>query len=649
MRSRLPLLALTVLLALWATPAAAHAPLDPLGTSRLAGDGTLDSGIEVHGHEIAAQHGRKEGHLPASRRNVELVGRLRVPGAGAGRIADVGAHGRYAYLGAFREPRCRRGGVYVVDIRNPARPRPAGFIGAAPGSFVGEGVQVVRLNTSAFRGELLVHNNEICQPENPKAVGGISLVDVRNPRRPRKLVDGVGDRSFPDGTESPTAHQVHSAFVWQDGPRAFVVMVDDEESADVDIMEITDPRNPKLISETNLNAFGVEQPDVHGESSFLHDMVVKRIRGVQTMLASYWDGGYVQLNVNDPARPLPIAHTDFAKADPQRAARGQGVSSEGNAHQAEYDRRNRYFLAADEDFDPFRITARLTSGSDQGREFMAVQGQPVTPLATGGSKDEDEEDDGSKIDSDTSLVGTTAFIGMACDDASVPAASSTGASVAVVERGICTFTDKARRAAAAGYKGAVVFNRAGPDGGCEELASIVLDGEVPFLLVGRSEGFRLLGAFDPDSYRCTSEEGEDGGEDTPAPPVGTRGASVDIRAQFDGWGYVHLYDRRTQREVDTWSIREAQSKRYAQGFGDLSVHEVATDPDDTGLAYFSHYAGGFRVARFGPRGIREVGRYIDAKGSNFWGVQVHKHPNGRKYVLASDRDSGLVVFRYTGP
>jgi hypothetical protein len=124
--------------------------------------------------------------------------------------------------------------------------------------------------------------------------------------------------------------------------------------------------------------------------------------------------------------------------------------------------------------------------------------------------------------------------------------------------------------------------------------------------------------------------------------------AVDIRAEFDGWGYVHLYERATNREVDTWAIPEAQSKRYAEDFGDLSVHEVATDPDDPGLAYFSYYAGGFRVVRFGPRGIREVGRYIARGGNNFWGVEVHRHPNGRKYVLASDRDSGIWIFRYTG-
>jgi hypothetical protein len=31
-----------------------------------------------------------------------------------------------------------------------------------------------------------------------------------------------------------------------------------------------------------------------GEAAFLHDVTVKEIDGVQTMLLSYWDGGWVR-------------------------------------------------------------------------------------------------------------------------------------------------------------------------------------------------------------------------------------------------------------------------------------------------------------------------------------------------------------------
>ncbi|MEJ7717064.1 MAG: hypothetical protein WKF31_03525 [Thermoleophilaceae bacterium] len=115
---------------------------------------------------------------------------------------------------------------------------------------------------------------------------------------------------------------MHSAFMWQQGGRAFVVMVDDEEAADVDIMEITDPRRPRLVSETDLNALGVEQPRVNGEQSFLHDMTVKRIRGVQTMLASYWDGGYVAARRERPGAPTAdLEHRLRGAGPPARRAR----------------------------------------------------------------------------------------------------------------------------------------------------------------------------------------------------------------------------------------------------------------------------------------------------------------------------------------
>jgi hypothetical protein len=84
------------------------------------------------------------------------------------------------------------------------------------------------------------------------------------------------------------------------------------------------------------------------------------------------------------------------------------------------------------------------------------------------------------------------------------------------------------------------------------------------------------------------------------------------------------------------------------GFGDLSVHEVATSPQRADLAYFSYYAGGLRVAKIANDQLTEVGHYIDVGGNNFWGVQVFTGPDGKEYVAASDRDLGLYIFRYTG-
>ena len=597
---------------LTAGPATAH----NVSGSKLEDDGAVNSGKETHAHDDA-QHGGDAGHLPPTSSNVRLVGKVDVAD-GAGRTADVSAKGNYAYLARFYEPTCSTGGIDVVDISDPAAPKYVSTIPSHTDTFTGEGSQVVTLNTPSFKGDLLVFNNEIC-PGTSQGIGGVTLVDVTNPLQPKKLVEGFGDITV-NGNSARHANEIHSAFAWQAGSKAYVVMVDDEEETDVDILDITNPSRPVLISETDLTA-QTEQPlgAVHGDSVFLHDMVVKQIGTQWIMLASYWDGGYVKLDVTNPAAPKYLADTDYPALDPVRAEYGQEISPEGNGHQAEFTRDNKYFLATDEDFDAYRFTARITDGPHAGSEFTAVQGT------------------NNRLDADTPLTGSTAFVGQGCT-----ALGAATADVAVIERGVCDFTVKVANAEAAGYKGVIIFNRTGADG-CETLVSMLVDAarNIPAVFVSRTDGFRILGQS-LTGYSCGLD-----GTGTATPAVGTASSGVDISGVFDGWGYVHLYNAKSMAEVDTYAVPESQDVAYAQGFGDLSVHEVATDPG-ADLAYLSYYGAGFRVVKYGPSGITEVGRFIDQGGNNFWGVEVHQHPNGQKYILASDRDFGLYIFQYTG-
>jgi len=601
---------------------AAAAPAAAGGGSRLDDDGAVNSGKETHSHDDA-QHGVSEGHLQPTSNNVTKVGNIDLF-AGAeepGRIADVSVKGNYAYLTAFYEPDCDGGGVYIVDISNSESPKEVSRISSHAGTFSGEGSQVISLKTPSFTGDVLVYQNEIC-PGSKVGVGGVTLVDVTNPLKPKKLVEGFGDFSV-NGKSQTHSNEVHSAFAWQDGSKAYAVLVDDEETTDIDIIDITNPSRPKLISETSL-VDQTKQPDgeVHGDAVFLHDMVVKEIAGIQTMLVSYWDGGYAKLNVENPASPVFLSDTDFAAVDPVRLEVTNGaqvISPEGNGHQAEFTRDDRYFIATDEDFDPYRVTAMTGDGT----AFTAVQGSDVP-----------------QIDTDTTLAGDTRGVGLACDAATIPPADASH-TVAVIERGVCDFQTKVQNVEAKGYLGAIVFNRTG-DGGCEALLSMLVTAGIPAVFVSRTDGFRILGGL-PAGYRCDAT-----GAGTAAPAIGTDGQTVDIKAVFDGWGYVHLYDANTMEEVDQYYLTEGQDPAFAAGFGDLSVHEVATDPDED-LAYISNYAGGFRVVSYGPTGLEEVGSYIDEGGNNFWGVEVYTHPNGEKYVLASDRDSGVYILQYTAP
>ncbi len=592
--------------------------------SRLDNEGVVDSAAEVHG-SVHHQHGGTNGHLAATNENVKLIGKMRINQDFEGRVSDVGVFGNYAYLGAFNERDCQKGGVYVFDISNPAAPKQINFIRAANNSYVGEGVQVIRIDTPQFTGDVLLQNNEICGTVKTGAKGGISLIDVTNPKVHKYLAEGVGDFTPAGQNGAGVAHTVHSVFGWQAGGKAYAVMTDNEDAADVDIMDISDPRNPVLIAEYNLNTQfpGIIQPDLGAGASFLHDMIVKEIDGRQIMLLSYWDGGYVVLDVTNPTAPAFIADSDFKNPDPEAALYGFNVKPEGNAHQAEFSLDNRYIIAADEDFSPYSVIARNTT---ENAEFQATQG--------GGTP---------QINSTRSLSGQTVFVGRACTgDPAVPAGN--GSQVAVVERGLCTFTEKvANVEAAGGYQGVIVMNREGSDA-CSALLNMDVQGGLPALFVARDTGFGFFNTQynDAECIDATSKQ---------APiAIGTTGDVVDVKAVFDGWGYVHLYRNNAGKleELDTYAIREAFDPGKATGFGDLSVHEVAMSERRADLAYFSYYSGGFRVAKIVDGKLVEVGRFIDQGGNNFWGVQVWQK-GGKEYVLASDRDYGVYIFEYTGP
>ena len=591
-----------------------------------------------HAHDELG--GSDHRHLPPTKKNVRLVGQENIWRPGTDRVADVAAYGRYAYLTVRDEEACSDAGVAVMDISNPKKPRQVRFIKATEGSFPGEGADVLKLNTKAFTGRVLVFNNEICDYETGR--GGVSLWDVSNPLRPRPLTRNAGDETVGEDP-NPALNETHSAFAWQAGERAFVVIVDNYEGTDVDILDITDPRKPRLVSETDLNEFGVMQENVLGESSFLHDMTVKRIRDRYEMLLSYWDGGWVRLDVDDPLEPRVIAHSDFPAQEPFTGL----APSEGNAHQAEYSPNNQWVIGTSEDFSPYRIDPfRITTGANVG-DYPAGEFGFTIPVAGpeyGGS-----------------IAGPTVYGGLGCPSNDeygpqepVPPASTLDAAegeekIVVLLRGVCFFSEKVEQAQLAGYDAVLIANShsgsadgAQPDAVLCGSAGHEFTPTIAGVCIGH-RAFHLLFGQEP-GY---TDEGD-------APALGAEGEKVDATATFDGWGHVHLLRRHSMKQVDAYAVKEAKMEKYAQDYGYLSVHEVAVDPRRKGLAYLSYYAAGFRVVRYGGGDLREVGRFIDEGGNDFWGVETHRMPAsakklaGKTVVLASDRSRGLYVFRYTG-
>lgn len=243
--------------------------------------------------EHPGQHGGTGGHLPGSSENVELVGRLELT-TDEGRIADVFAFGNFAYLGAYLEGdplNCQNGGVYVVDISDPSRPKQVQFIRSANDTYVSEGVQVIHIDTPAFNGDVLAHNNETCLPQGgfSHGIGGIDLVDVTNPPQSKILAQGVGDHTNDSGGTSVLAHEVHSVFMWDAGNKAYAMLTDDNDigGLDVDILDITDPRDPMLIKETGLPDWrGAQNAQSQGTGAFAASSTTTSRSGSSTRAGS---------------------------------------------------------------------------------------------------------------------------------------------------------------------------------------------------------------------------------------------------------------------------------------------------------------------------------------------------------------------------
>ncbi|MGI9110770.1 MAG: PA domain-containing protein [Gaiellaceae bacterium] len=579
------------------------------------------------GARDAHQHGTNEGHLlpEGSSANVELVSKLKLKNVVPEKIADVGVFNGYAYLAAWGDVTCKYNGVHVVDVRNPTSPKEVAFIGSKEGSYPGEGVQALHIDTPSFNGDILVTNNEKCK--EPAGFGGMNIYDISKPTSPTPLAVGIGDSTV-SGAGKKDAHETHSVFAWDAGSKAYAVMVDNEEGTDVDIMDITDPKKAFLLAEYDLDQTFpqiLQAAPSNLVEVFLHDMIVKEIGGRQVMVLSYWDAGYVAIDVTDPENITYIGDTDFTDPDPEALESGLVVKPEGNGHYSEFTGDNRFLIGADEDFDPYKINAR---NLDDGTDLNAGQGSDTTPLEPG-----------------ETLEGVSVYVGLACSGASVPAGDRAAIDIAVVERGVCTFTEKvASVIAAGGYDAVLIFNRTGTDA-CNGSLGMSVEGDIPtFGVVPRGQGFAI---FDTayDNAACLSGAGP---QQLPV-AVGTKGDRLSFTSEFDGWGYVHLfeYEAGKMTELDTYAIPEAHDPAFAEGFGDLSVHEVATSAVRDDLAYLSYYSGGFRVLEIQGTELAEVGRFIDVGGNNFWGVEVFQN-GGEEYVAASDRDFGLYIFRYTG-
>ncbi len=601
---------------------------------------------------VQAHESENEGHIPANTNyGFNVIGRDLLAGVEDGLYTDVWSHNGFAYVGTFQEPECSNAGVFVVDINqaiaNYANGELEGATVAEIPSAPNTRINDVKVHTVGDK-DVLIATQEPCGslipggpisdanrnengegPNGQVGQGGISLYDVSDPSKPKAL-----KKNFLE------FEGVHNTFAWDwEGKSYLIGTADTFDFEDTFFVDITKPQSPKLLTITGgldwfaEGAFADGQFETGSSAGiFNHDVWVEIIDGVPTAVVPYWDGGFVTLDVTDPANPVFLRDSTYPETEPI-----VGEPYEGNAHAAVFGGNGDYIFGGDEDFSPDSFGVEV-AGVDYPAG-VALFGDDPNTLA------------GDLVE--TSSDGCTPDV--------VPPATAEG-QIAIIDRGGCFFSDKGFSAQVQGYAGYVVVNNDG-DG---LLNMSPGDGDlpdIPGVFVGQGDGDAIRASL-PNSIQASSI--------------------------FDGWGYLHVInntdanitvpsmgrmspetmDVAPGNELGYYAPAEAVEEGLGTDFGDLTMHNIEADPltqdvvpsFDAGPRMFvSWYSLGMRALEYRPghfhdnsngegsysQNVHEVGRFIAEDGSNFWGVHVDTDDDGNQIILASDRNTGLWIFTFS--
>ena len=595
-----------------------------------------------------------DGHIPKDANyGFEVVGRDTLGGVVDENYTDVWSHNGFAYIGTFQNP-CSEAGVFIVDMAAAVanHPNTSGATVAEIRSAPNTRINDVKVHAVGDM-DVLIATQEPCGMDIPSAPqaggnppdqigqGGISLYDVTDPTKPRALKQNFLEFGG-----------VHNTFAWDhDGKSYLIGTANTFDFFDTFFVDISKPQSPRLLSVTGAldwipQGLNLDQLETGSSAGiFNHDVWVDIVDGTPTAVVSYWDLGFVTLDVTDPANPIFLGDTTYVDPDPIT-----GQPYEGNAHAAVFGGGGDYIFGGDEDFAPSTFGI-MYDGMDYEAGVAQFGGDPNT------------------------LAGNVEYVGgEGCG--SIAAPTGPEPQVALIDRGSCFFSTKAFNAETAGYEGYIVANNAGDD--------------VINMSAGTADPVTIPGVF----------IGQSAGDAIKA----NQGLAVATSSIFDGWGYLHIINN-TGGDVtvpvggaasgNTAAIPHLGELGYyapeptvqecgqAPGggevcwgtdFGDLTMHNIEADPLTQGITpsfdagprmFVSWYSLGMRALEYRPghyhanlndegsysQNVHEVGRWIEpAGGSNFWGVHIDQMEiDGAttQVIVASDRNNGLYIFTFS--
>ncbi|MFC5381420.1 PA domain-containing protein [Aquipuribacter nitratireducens] len=579
--------------------------------------------------------------------NAKVTKNLAVAGRGERLLADgttdVWSHDGYAYLGTFNDP-CGTGegyaeggavdliddrtapGVVVFDVHNPNKVEYVGNLPSVDGSRIND----VKVATMSDGSDVLVHSNESCDG----GPGGFEIYDVTDPSHPVHLAHVQTDDINVLLREQfgYTDFGVHNNYLFSRDGRDFNAVQVEGLLGSFQVYDITDPANVELVSwfgaeylldpgvdwATTTDISAIIEAEAYlfsgygaSQNRFLHDHYVTP-DGAQAYLAN-WDAGLLLVDLGDldgSAATLVSQAIDPASED-----------GEVNSHSVWPTADGTIVVEGEEDFAPFETVFTIDSGPAAG-EYAASEGAITVPID---SLPGDE------------MSGPTVYVGLACNGDPLPAATGDG-QIALIQRGVCAFTDKINNADAAGYDGVVVFNDAARGDALVSMGGDPVD--LPGVFVGHSAGLLIAGVGSAADL-----------------VLGAAGETVTVAVEPNGWSGMRIWDYSNPANPVLASTFNTvcSADPVADGCdprGTYSSHNVIVEGTK---AYISWYSDGVLVLDVSdPYNPVEVARYHES-GPEFearnggiqdvWGI--HKQARS-PWIYASDRNGGLYVLKEYG-
>jgi len=327
------------------------------------------------------------GNKGGSAWNMEVVAHNDLGGRGFN--ADVWAHEGYAYIGhwGFQDwaagsknrfcPSAPNNGVAIVDSRTNVR---VGTLQNPEGTSA-EDVVVYTARYGPFAGrDIAVAGIQWCGGSryDANADRGLMLWDVTSPAAPVQLgylntgccTRGVHEFEVANrtGLQRTFAYATvpTSRYADENTPSGFR---DANGDGDFRLIDITDPAHPWQVSDWGIQDIGGPFSAGQGcdpDSNYGHG--AEPSEDGKLVFLSYWDSGYIRLDLTNPAAPTFTGRTVYP------------ANADGDAHSSQYDETRKLLFTADEDF-----CKASGAGIEKGFGYMRVYdySNPAAPRQIG--------------------------------------------------------------------------------------------------------------------------------------------------------------------------------------------------------------------------------------------------------------------------